>query len=350
MPAAQLSIKWKLNALLLAIVMAMSAASLFAYHLGTRSIGSYERILDNLLTVSRIPGLVLEVNHDVETYQRAASPRLRARIEGRVVELIRLSHKVKGKTLPEHTDSTNTIDGVQGMVSSLDENVAVALGQIDRQERTAKLVESVETIDKIVGFSRENVDAYVAQELRDMVPLREQTLRDQHRVSIALQVFLLTTGLGALLLGILFTNRVIARPLSDVIVASRKLAEGRFEGTVAQRRNDEIGALATAFQEMQGVLDRLLQETTRLFDAFRDGTMHVRGDIDVSDDGIGIAPENMSRLFQYGFTTRESGHGFGLHNCAITATELGGGLKAASDGLGKGARFTLTLPLEVPRR
>jgi C4-dicarboxylate-specific signal transduction histidine kinase len=272
------SIKWKLNALLLAIVMAMSAASLTVYHLGTRSIESYERILDNLLLVSRIPGLVLEVNHELAAYQRSPSPQLRATIEGRVRELARLSREVKDKTPEQHTDSTSTIQGVHGMVGSLGEHVAFALDQIDRQERTARLVESVEIVDKIVGFSRVNVDAYVSQELRNMVPMREQTLRDNRYLSLALQLFILTTGLGALVLGVLFTNRVIARPLDEVIVASRKLAEGRFEGTVSQRRGDEIGALAVAFQEMQGVLDRLLRETTRLFDAFRGGKMDVRGE------------------------------------------------------------------------
>jgi signal transduction histidine kinase len=66
---------------------------------------------------------------------------------------------------------------------------------------------------------------------------------------------------------------------------------------------------------------------------------------EIADNGMGIPPENMDRLFRYGFTTRAEGHGFGLHSCALTATELRGKLNAASEGAGKGARFTLTLPL-----
>jgi len=53
----------------------------------------------------------------------------------------------------------------------------------------------------------------------------------------------------------------------------------------------------------------------------------------------------MPRLFNYGFTTKPDGHGFGLHSSALAARELGGALTAHSDGPGKGARFTLELPL-----
>jgi PAS domain S-box-containing protein len=64
----------------------------------------------------------------------------------------------------------------------------------------------------------------------------------------------------------------------------------------------------------------------------------------VIDNGIGIPAENMSRLFTHGFTTRASGHGFGLHSGALAAQELGGSLLAVSDGPGCGATFILELP------
>jgi C4-dicarboxylate-specific signal transduction histidine kinase len=70
--------------------------------------------------------------------------------------------------------------------------------------------------------------------------------------------------------------------------------------------------------------------------------------ISVVDNGIGIPPENLTRIFNHGFTTRKEGHGFGLHSGALAATELGGTLTAQSDGLGKGATFTLELPGQPP--
>jgi signal transduction histidine kinase len=64
----------------------------------------------------------------------------------------------------------------------------------------------------------------------------------------------------------------------------------------------------------------------------------------VLDNGIGIPPENLTRIFNHGFTTRKDGHGFGLHSGALAAREMGGHIRAQSGGLGKGATFTLELP------
>ena len=70
--------------------------------------------------------------------------------------------------------------------------------------------------------------------------------------------------------------------------------------------------------------------------------------ITVQDNGVGIAPENLTRIFHHGFTTRKDGHGFALHTGALAARELGGSLTAHSDGPGTGASFTLELPVESP--
>lgn len=67
--------------------------------------------------------------------------------------------------------------------------------------------------------------------------------------------------------------------------------------------------------------------------------------IKVIDNGAGIAPENLTRIFQHGFTTKKDGHGFGLHSGALAAREMGGKLTASSAGIGCGAVFTLELPL-----
>jgi C4-dicarboxylate-specific signal transduction histidine kinase len=75
---------------------------------------------------------------------------------------------------------------------------------------------------------------------------------------------------------------------------------------------------------------------------------HGRITIGLRDTGMGIAPENLTRIFAHGFTTRRDGHGFGLHTAAIAARELGGSLRAQSDGPGRGATFFLELPLSAP--
>jgi PAS domain S-box-containing protein len=66
--------------------------------------------------------------------------------------------------------------------------------------------------------------------------------------------------------------------------------------------------------------------------------------IRVTDNGVGIPAENLTKIFSHGFTTRKDGHGFGLHSSAIAAKQMGGALIAESEGGGRGATFTLVLP------
>ncbi len=66
--------------------------------------------------------------------------------------------------------------------------------------------------------------------------------------------------------------------------------------------------------------------------------------IQVTDNGIGIDPKIMKRIFTHGFSTKESGHGFGLHSSAILAKQMDGSLESESLGLGQGATFTLKMP------
>jgi C4-dicarboxylate-specific signal transduction histidine kinase len=70
--------------------------------------------------------------------------------------------------------------------------------------------------------------------------------------------------------------------------------------------------------------------------------------ITVQDNGIGITPENLARIFGFGFTTRKEGHGFGLHSSSLAAKEMGGQLTVYSAGQGQGARFTLELGVASP--
>jgi PAS domain S-box-containing protein len=67
--------------------------------------------------------------------------------------------------------------------------------------------------------------------------------------------------------------------------------------------------------------------------------------LQVIDNGVGISEEHLPLLFQQGFTTKRDGHGFGLHSSAIAAAELGAVLSCSSEGAGRGATFTLELPL-----
>jgi len=69
--------------------------------------------------------------------------------------------------------------------------------------------------------------------------------------------------------------------------------------------------------------------------------------IEVHDNGVGITEENLTRIFEHGFTTKKHGYGFGLHSAAIAAKEMNGSLTAHSNGPGKGTAFTLELPFQT---
>lgn len=67
----------------------------------------------------------------------------------------------------------------------------------------------------------------------------------------------------------------------------------------------------------------------------------------VQDNGVGIAPENLARIFAQ--NAKEGASAFGLHDAANAAKELGGSLRAHSAGLGLGAIFELELPYHPVR-
>ncbi len=106
-----------------------------------------------------------------------------------------------------------------------------------------------------------------------------------------------------------------------------------------------ISNAKNAMDMMPGTRHRL----TVQFGRAEDRTGFVR--FQVSDTGVGIAPEHLGRLFTQGFTTRPEGHGIGLHSAALAAKNLGGTLHGRSEGQGQGAIFVLDLPfipIEVP--
>ncbi len=103
-----------------------------------------------------------------------------------------------------------------------------------------------------------------------------------------------------------------------------------------------VNLLRNAKDACEGVGDREKRVRARV-ESSRTGIR-----IAVSDNGTGISAENMSRIFSHGFTTKKTGHGFGLHSGALAAKEIGGVLRAESAGSGLGATFVLELPLKPP--
>jgi signal transduction histidine kinase len=70
--------------------------------------------------------------------------------------------------------------------------------------------------------------------------------------------------------------------------------------------------------------------------------------IEFEDTGIGIAEEDLGRVFDPFYTTKEKGTGLGMAVSHSIIHKLKGSLTVESE-LSKGSRFVITLPLDGPR-
>ncbi|MCJ7743646.1 MAG: HAMP domain-containing histidine kinase, partial [Dehalococcoidales bacterium] len=106
------------------------------------------------------------------------------------------------------------------------------------------------------------------------------------------------------------------------------------------------------FQMQQDFLNLIVNAESVMLEAHGKGklaitTERVNGVIKVTftDDGPGITKENMKRIFQPFFTTKEvgKGTGLGLSICHGIVSEHGGRIYAESE-FGRGATFVVELP------
>ena len=111
----------------------------------------------------------------------------------------------------------------------------------------------------------------------------------------------------------------------------------------AAERHKVLQILMNLIQNAKEALKAGRAEGRRLTVRVRSRDGFIR--FEIGDNGIGIVPENLTRIFEHGFTTRSDGHGFGLHSSAIAAKQMNGSVTAQSEGLGTGATFVLELPV-----
>lgn len=73
-----------------------------------------------------------------------------------------------------------------------------------------------------------------------------------------------------------------------------------------------------------------------------------RVQISIEDDGVGISPENLPKIFSPGFTTKKAGAGtgIGLSICCKIIHNHCGDIEVSSE-LGKGTKLTITLPTKL---
>lgn len=141
---------------------------------------------------------------------------------------------------------------------------------------------------------------------------------------------------------------------SAIELSLRSLDEVSVE---VQREFDELPRVLIDRHKLMQVLVNLMRNALQALETSgveekqihlglaREGDESVR--IEIADNGMGIPPEDLTRVFALGHTTKPDGRGLGLHLAATTVGEMGGSLGAYSEGPGRGATFTLRLPLRA---
>jgi signal transduction histidine kinase len=147
-----------------------------------------------------------------------------------------------------------------------------------------------------------------------------------------------------------------------IVEDALRLNQGAFQrhGIRVQRTFEPLPNIRFERGKMLQILHNLLRNAKHAIDEARitDKSIHIRiaagpggtVRIIVQDNGVGIAPENLTAVFQHGLTTRNGGHGFDPHSAANAAQSMRGTFTDHSDGLGQGAEFVLDLPASAAYR
>ena len=148
---------------------------------------------------------------------------------------------------------------------------------------------------------------------------------------------------------------VIVADLVEMALRMQLTALTRHDVTVMRQFSPVPTVVAEKHKVLQ-ILNNLIRNAKQAMEANLDSHKHLtvrlapngQGGVSVQvlDNGVGIAPENLNKIFAHSYTTRPGGHGFGLHSAALAAKEMGGSLTVHSEGVGKGAMFCLDLPAQ----
>ncbi len=148
-------------------------------------------------------------------------------------------------------------------------------------------------------------------------------------------------------------ERVKPREVVEDALLMNSGAAARHEISIVREYDESVGFISVERHKLLQILVNLVNNAKHACvscdEPGREIRLGVKKNADmvrisVVDNGTGIKPEHLPLIFNFGFTTRPNGHGFGLHSSAIAATEMGGRLAVKSDGPGKGACFTLDIP------
>lgn len=95
-------------------------------------------------------------------------------------------------------------------------------------------------------------------------------------------------------------------------------------------------------------IDELEDDNKEKVIAFKSSAEDGRVRLEITDSGIGIEPEFIDKIFEFG-ESRKGSSGFGLYYCKMFVEANKGALDISSPGIGKGANVSVSLPAMTER-
>jgi signal transduction histidine kinase len=310
-------------------------------------VDSFNEMVDQVAERTR------ELHEQVNAKERARAELVEA--QQRLIELSRQSGMAEV--------ATNVLHNVGNVLNSVNVSATVVANRV-KDSRVDKLVALVDMLqqhsDGLEEFLRRDPKGQRVLPYLDKLGSHMQ----QERQLLLKELEVLTGHIGHIK-RVVATQQDHARvfgliedfSLSEIVEDAARMLESAFERhhvTLLRDFEENPKLSSDKHQVLQIILNLLRNAKQAMADTEkperlirvrirRQGEDRVR--LEVKDSGAGLAPENLTRIFAHGFTTKSDGHGFGLHSGALSARQLGGSLWAESEGPGLGATFTLELPL-----
>lgn len=209
-------------------------------------------------------------------------------------------------------------------------------------------------LNSIIGFSEVLVsDNYGALNDKQR-SYAEHILKGGRRLLALINNVLEISKMDALKTELVLSEFPVSGLLQDVMILMKEPAFKK-DVTISHEIGADIDKITADYGKIKHALYSLLSNAVKFTPRSGGVNIYVRRsgsgvEIEVSDTGIGIAPEDLTRVFEafprIGNTENDQGSGTGL-SLAISkkAIEMHGGkICAESKGLDQGARFKFTLP------
>jgi DNA-binding LacI/PurR family transcriptional regulator len=314
--------------------------------IGGLGLSGYEVVMHELSMVLSVSGLVAEVHeqqrHLLETARQAGMAEVAVGALHNVGNLLN-SVSVSAEEIQEAARTVASA-GLARASSLLSEHTADLPAFFATDPRAAHLPAYFERATEALGREMERIQAEAGQLMertglvRDSIRALQDLARGGHDRALRETVDLPTVVRAALEIqrGLIDRERVVVRQELDSVPP--------FVAPRSKLVHVLVNLVKNGVEAMRGAPEG--ERSLVIAGALRsDGRIR----LEVRDTGEGIAPEDLERIFAYGFTTKRDGHGFGLHTCANYMKQMGGEISVASAGPGKGTTFTLLLDPEGVR-